>query len=307
MRPFRLAPALISAFVLQFSFSSLALAQQAPQPAEDEAADAEEAPMDDVEEAPPAAGSQPAAPPPEEEEMPADEEMPSDAEMEAEMAKELAAEEAAGAAALTRPPPKGKGAIVGVVKDAVEHETTPEAQITVVGTKYKTIADFDGRYRLELPPGTYTLRIYVELHKPSVVKGVEVKADELERFDVEVVPDEDAVETVEIVTEVDKSSVEGLLLTRQRAAAVGDGVGRAEISRTPASNAAQAMQRVVGATVVGNRFVYVRGLGERYTNSLLNGAPLASFPFGPRFTIPDPPAVGLVRITRPVLAKSPPE
>ncbi|RYZ06943.1 MAG: TonB-dependent receptor [Myxococcales bacterium] len=285
MRPFRLAPALISFLVLNGSFAASAFAQEPPKPPEaEEGADAEEAPMDDAEPAPPpAAGDKPAAaaPPPaaaeaEAEEVPADEEMPSDAEMEAEMNQELAAEDAAGAAALTKPPAKGKGAIVGVVKDAVEHETTPEAQITVVGTKYKTIADFDGRYRLELPPGTYTLRIYVELHKPSVVKGVEVKADTLDRFDIDVVPDESSVDTVEIVTEADKSSVEGLLLTRQRSASVGDGVGRSEISKTPAGNAAQAAQRVVGATIVGNRFVYVRGLGERYTNALLNGTPLPS-------------------------------
>jgi hypothetical protein len=280
MRPFRLAPALISALLLHPHFSSLAHAQPAPPAAEpDEPADAEEAPMDGAEETPPAkAPDAPAAPaaPPAEEEVPADEEMPSDAEMEAEMAKELAAEAAAGAAALTRPPAKGKGAIVGVVKDAIEHETAPEAQISVVGTKIKTIADFDGRYRLELPPGTYTLRIYVELYKPSVLRGVEVKADAIERFDIDVVPDETSTDTVEIVTEVDKSSVEGLLLTRQRSASVGDGVGRAEISRTPASNAAQAAQRVPGIIIVGNRFVYVRGLGERYTNSLLNGSPLPS-------------------------------
>jgi hypothetical protein len=278
MRPFRLAPALISAFVIQTTLSHVARAQPAPKAEEAAEDSAEEAPMDDAEEAPAAPPAAPAAPaaPAEEEEVPADEEVPSDAEMDAEMNQELAAEDAAGAAALTRPPAKGKGAIVGVVKDAIEHETTPEAQITVVGTKYKTIADFDGRYRLELPPGTYTLRIYVELHKPSVVKGVEVKAGVLERFDIDVVPDESSTDTVEIVTEVDKSSVEGLLLTRQRSASVGDGVGRAEISRTPASNAAQAAQRVPGIIIVGNRFVYVRGLGERYTNSLLNGSPLPS-------------------------------
>jgi hypothetical protein len=278
MRPLRHAPALLSALLLQTSLISIGRAQTAPQADAEEGADAEEAPIDDAEQAPkdaPAPAGAPAAPPAAAEQAP-DEDMPSDAEMEAEADQELAAEEAAGASALTKPPPKGKGAIVGVVTDAVEHETAPEAQISVVGTRYKTIADFDGRYRLELPPGAYTLRIYVELHKPSVLKGVVVKAGALERFDIDVVPDEASVDTVEIVTEVDKSSVEGLLLTRQRSASVGDGVGRAEISRTPASNAAQAAQRVPGIIIVGNRFVYVRGLGERYTNSLLNGSPLPS-------------------------------
>ena len=281
MRAFRYAPALITALLLQTSLTSIVRAEPAPKPDAEEGADAEEAPMDDAEEAPPKApaaadAGKSAAPPAAEQEAPADDDTPSDAEMDAEADKELAAEEAAGASALSKPPAKGKGAIVGVVTDSVEHETTPEAQISVVGTKYKAIADFDGRFRLELPPGTYTLRIYVELHKPSVLKGVEVKAGALERYDIDVLPDESSVDTVEIVTEADKASVEGLLLTRQRSSSVGDGVGRAEISRTPAGNAAQAAQRVVGATIVGNRFVYVRGLGERYTNALLNGIPLPS-------------------------------
>jgi hypothetical protein len=282
MRPFRPGPALISLLLLHSSFIAVARAQTAPAPppkAEDDAASEEEQEaMDEEEEGrkPPASADAPQAAPPAPEPADIDEAEMSDAELEAEAEKELAAEAAAGAAALTRPPAKGKGAVVGVVKDALEHDTMPEAQISVVGTKIRAIADIEGRYRLELPPGTYTLRIYVELHKPSVVKGVEVKLGQLERFDIDVVPDEASVDTVEIVTEVDKSSVEGLLLTRQRSASVGDGVGRAEISRTPASNAAQAAQRVPGIIIVGNRFVYVRGLGERYTNSLLNGSPLPS-------------------------------
>ncbi|MBK7583293.1 MAG: TonB-dependent receptor plug domain-containing protein [Myxococcales bacterium] len=93
------------------------------------------------------------------------------------------------------------------------------------------------------------------------------------RLDAVLQNDEGAVDVVEVVTEADKTAVEGQILSRQRASAVGDSVGRAEIARTPDKNAAQAAQRVVGATVVGNRFVFVRGLGERYTNALLNGAP----------------------------------
>lgn len=290
MRPFRLAPALISALILQSAFSSLAFAQPAPQPVEDEAEGAEEAPVDDAEQAPPAApppaGSAPApAPPPEEEEVPADEEMPSDAEMEAEMAKELAAEEAAGAAILTKAPPKGMGAIVGVITDTKFNESIIEAPVTVVGTKRKTFTDIEGRFRLELPPGTYNIRVFYELHQPTRVDQVVVKAGEITRIDASLTPDESAVETVEIVSDADKTSLEGQTLERKRSASVGDGVGRAEIARTPDRNAAEAAQRVVGATIVGSRFVFVRGLGERYTNALLNGTPLPS-PEPDRQTVP---------------------
>jgi TonB-dependent receptor len=48
------------------------------------------------------------------------------------------------------------------------------------------------------------------------------------------------------------------------------------IARAGDSNAATALKRVTGVTVVGGRFIYVRGLGERYSSTLLNGATIPS-------------------------------
>ncbi|WP_188055656.1 outer membrane beta-barrel protein [Sphingosinithalassobacter sp. CS137] len=50
----------------------------------------------------------------------------------------------------------------------------------------------------------------------------------------------------------------------------------ADIARTGEGDIAGALQRVTGLSVVGNGFVYVRGLGDRYSLSLLNGLPLPS-------------------------------
>src|SRR5687767_3587199 len=58
----------------------------------------------------------------------------------------------------SRPPPAGKGVVWGVVTDTATKEPLLDAQVSVVGTKLKAIADLDGRYRLELPPGSYQLR-----------------------------------------------------------------------------------------------------------------------------------------------------
>jgi hypothetical protein len=146
----------------------------------------------------------------------------------------------------------------------------------VVGRKEKTFADVNGGFRLELAPGKYSIRVRFELHQPTRVDAVEVKAGEVTRIDFKLVPDETSVEEIIIEDEADLASTEGVTLGRKRSAVVGDGVGRAEIARTPDRNAAEAAQRVVGATIVGGRFVFVRGLGERYTNALLNGAPLPS-------------------------------
>ena len=284
MRQLSFTIALTSSLICNLSLPSAARAQgaapaapDAPQPPANTPAEPPKKPAQDAQESESEAGEAEA----DEEAAKAEAAEKAAAEAaEAEAAEAEAAEAEldadADASSFSKPPKKGMAVIWGTVKDGVEHDTLPEAQITIPGTKLKTFADFDGRFRLEVPPGTYNLRVYVELHRPSVIKNVTVVAGGVEKYDVEVLPDEAAVETVEVVTSADKASVEGQLLTRQRSAAMGDGIGRAEISRTPATNAAQASTRIVGATVVGNRFVYVRGLGERYTNALLNGTPLPS-------------------------------
>ncbi len=50
----------------------------------------------------------------------------------------------------------------------------------------------------------------------------------------------------------------------------------ADIERTGEGDIAGALARVTGLSVVGNGFVYVRGLGDRYSLALLNGSPLPS-------------------------------
>ncbi len=195
------------------------------------------------------------------------------------------AEEDDGGTNIKQPPAKGKGAIVGVVTDSKFSEAIIEAQITVIGRKEKTFTDPDGKFRLELPPGVYNIRIAYEMHQPTRIDKIRVEAGKLEQVDAQLTPDESAVETVVIEEEADKTSLEGQSLERKRSAVVSDGVGRAEIARTPDRNAAEAARRVVGASIVDGRFVYVRGLGERYSNALLNGTPLPS-PEPDRQTVP---------------------
>lgn len=49
-----------------------------------------------------------------------------------------------------------------------------------------------------------------------------------------------------------------------------------DIARTGEGDIAGALGRVTGLSVVGDGFVYVRGLGDRYSLALLNGSPLPS-------------------------------
>lgn len=226
--------------------------------------------------APTEAEDAPAEQPPADEEAPAEEAPAEEPPQEYEWSEEDFSDEELGVVDTEAPPPKGMGVITGTLTETKLNEPLIEAQVEVLGTDKRVITDFDGNYRLELPPGTYNLRFWYELHQAKQVQGVTVKAGELVRVDEALVPEEGAIETFEIETEADTSSIEGQLLSRRRASVVGDAIGRQEISRTPDSNAAAAARRVVGAIIVDDRFIYVRGLGERYANALLDGVPLPS-------------------------------
>jgi len=63
---------------------------------------------------------------------------------------------------------------------------------------------------------------------------------------------------------------------QQAAPAVVSVLSAADIQRTGEGDIAGALSRVTGLSVMGNGFVYVRGLGDRYSSALLNGSPLPS-------------------------------
>ncbi|MDU0354289.1 TonB-dependent receptor [Paraglaciecola aquimarina] len=67
-----------------------------------------------------------------------------------------------------------------------------------------------------------------------------------------------------------------VIAERKNQAFVADILGSEQISRTGDSDAASALRRVTGLTLVDGKFIYVRGLGERYSSARLNGANIPS-------------------------------
>lgn len=63
---------------------------------------------------------------------------------------------------------------------------------------------------------------------------------------------------------------------QQESTAVASFLTDEDLARTGDSNAAQALTRLTGLSVVSGRYVYVRGLGDRYSAALLNGSALPS-------------------------------
>lgn len=74
------------------------------------------------------------------------------------------------------------------------------------------------------------------------------------------------------VTARQKSAATDVLQERIEQSVVVDLVGAEQISRVGDSTVSLALRRLPGVTLVGDQFIYIRGLGERYSSTTLNGA-----------------------------------
>jgi hypothetical protein len=167
--------------------------------------------------------------------------------------------------------------ITGKVVDEKSGAALRGVYVGVEGLDVQTTTDDSGQFTLQLPAGRYKLQLAFDLYEVQAIE-VEVTARQKLRFErpIRLVLEARGRAEKTIIREPDRDSTEASNIQRKNAAVVSDRISAEEIRRSADSSAVQAVSRVVGATVVGDRFVYVRGLGERYSNSLFNGAPLPS-------------------------------
>ncbi len=169
------------------------------------------------------------------------------------------------------------GRLKGRVLSAREATPVTSAEVFLVDTEIGTLTDLEGRYFLsDVPPGTYDLTVRALGHATTTVTGVEVDPGETSDLSVSLETEAVAVGDLEISVGQARGSAAALLNRQRTADAVSDGIGTEQISRSPASDAAEAARRMTGVTVSDGKYVYVRGLGERYSQTSLNGSPLPS-------------------------------
>ncbi len=170
------------------------------------------------------------------------------------------------------------GRVGGQVIDASTGRPLALAGVSFIEADQSLVTDANGRYRSPpLVAGTHTVRVDLLGYAP-VRQSVTVSGASTAILDFAIAPE--AIElqgiTVEVTSTAATGTVDALLATQRTAAVVSDGISAEQISRSPSSDAGDAITRMAGVSVVDGRFVVVRGLAERYSNTLLNGAELAS-------------------------------
>lgn len=169
------------------------------------------------------------------------------------------------------------GTITGTVVDKQNGEPMIGANIFLEGTTLGAPTDLDGNYIIKsIKPGKYVLAASMIGYAKVKIIDLEVKSGEVTKIDV--VLSSAAIETEEVVVTAKmlQNSESSLLKLRQKSTSISDAVSAEFISRSGSSNAADAMSKVTGASVVDGKYIFVRGLGDRYTSSQLNGAEIPS-------------------------------
>ncbi|MGH7520710.1 MAG: TonB-dependent receptor domain-containing protein [Gemmatimonadales bacterium] len=172
---------------------------------------------------------------------------------------------------------QSNGRIVGRVVDAASGNPVPGAQVTLEGTAIAAIADWTGRFALErVPSGSQVISVRMIGYQHKSVRDVVVEPNQTRGLDVTIAAAAIEVAAIEVTAEMERGSVAHALNEQRNATGIVSAVTAEQIQKSPDSDAGQAVQRVSGVTVQDGRYVFVRGLGERYTTTSLNSARIPS-------------------------------
>ena len=163
------------------------------------------------------------------------------------------------------------GKITGKILDGEFNDVLAFANVLVKDTSKGTTSDFDGIYSIDLEPGIYTLVFSFVGYETKAITDIEVKANSVTEINITLRPSSATLDEVVITTSARRNTEEAVLNLQRNSAVLLDGLSIESIKKAGAGDIASAIRTVPGVSVQGGKFVYVRGLGDRYTKSILNG------------------------------------
>jgi outer membrane receptor protein involved in Fe transport len=171
-----------------------------------------------------------------------------------------------------------KGTVKGLLTDKeMNNESLPFANVFIKGTNIGATTDFDGNYSFKVLEGTHTISFSFLGYK-TVEKTFTIKAEETLVIN-QIMSAEEGVGLDEIIIKAStgKESVSALLLEQKKASIIKESIGAQTLAKTGVSNAANATTKISGVTKSeGSGSIYIRGLGDRYLSTTMNGLSIPS-------------------------------
>jgi TonB-dependent receptor len=164
----------------------------------------------------------------------------------------------------------------GTIRGAIFDESTGEplygVSVLVKETSTGAVSDFDGKFEIQVAPGSYTLQIsYISFSTVNLTEVI-VEAGKVNVLsDVLMKTEESELETVTVSAAAIRTTESALMSVKRNAPNLLDGISASTFRQIGDGDAASAVKRVTGVSIEGGKYVYVRGLGDRYTKTVLNG------------------------------------
>ncbi|MDO9137679.1 MAG: carboxypeptidase-like regulatory domain-containing protein, partial [Lutibacter sp.] len=162
------------------------------------------------------------------------------------------------------------GKVTGKILDGDYNDVLAFANVSVKNTEKGTTSDFEGIYALELKEGVYSLVFSFIGYESKEITEIKVKANEVITINV-TLNSSVLLKEVMVTSSARQNTEASILFYQKKSATLINGLSIASINKTGASNIASAIKSVPGVSVQDGKYVYVRGLGDRYTKSILNG------------------------------------
>lgn len=171
-----------------------------------------------------------------------------------------------------------KGKLTGLLTDKESNnEPLPFANVLIKGTDIGATTDFDGRYVIQVPAGTHIVQFsflgYKTIEKSFTIKaGATVTINQLMSAEEGV-----ALDDVVVKATTTKEKESALLLKQKNATVIVESIGSERLSKIGVSDASSATTKISGVTKSeGSGDIYIRGLGDRYLSTTMNGLPIPS-------------------------------
>ena len=143
--------------------------------------------------------------------------------------------------------------------------------VIIEGTTNGGITDFDGNYSITAAPGTYTLVSSYVSFATQKISDVVVKEGEVTIVKLRMKDQAITGETFELTAKQIRNNEAAISTIKRKSVNLVDGISAQTFKKNGDNTAAAALQRVTGVSIQGGKEVYVRGLGDRYSKTILNG------------------------------------
>ena len=165
------------------------------------------------------------------------------------------------------------GAIKGVVVDKETGETIIGAAVQCQTCNSNTATDLDGNFVLSAKAGEHTIEVSYFTYKTLKLTNIKVSSGEVYLTGEIYLLGEDnlKLDEVVIVAEVSRNTETALLTLKKKSTQIIDGISASKISQIGDGTAVEAAKRITGVSIEGGKYIYIRGLGDRYSKTTLNG------------------------------------